>query len=45
VMATQFNLLPRPASVLVHEGATELIRRRESYADLTACQILPARLI
>jgi diaminopimelate decarboxylase len=45
VMATQFNLLPRPASVLVHEGKSELIRRRETHADLTANQILPARLI
>ena len=45
VMATQFNLLPRPASVLVHKGEAELIRRRETYADLTSGQILPARLI
>ncbi len=45
VMATQFNLVPRPASVLVREGKADLIRRRETYADLTACQILPARLI
>jgi diaminopimelate decarboxylase len=45
VLATQFNLVPRPASVLVHDGKAELIRRRESYADLTACQLLPARLI
>ena len=45
VMATQFNLLPRPASVLVHNGEAELIRRRETYADLTAGQMLPARLI
>jgi diaminopimelate decarboxylase len=45
VMATQFNLVPRPASVLIHEGGADLIRRRETYADLTACQILPARLI
>jgi len=45
VMATQFNLLPRPASVLVHKGDAEPIRRRETYADLTAGQMLPARLI
>jgi diaminopimelate decarboxylase len=45
VMATQFNLLPRPASVLVHTGEAELIRRRETYADLTAGQMLPAHLI
>ena len=44
VMAMQFNLLPRPASVLVHNGEAELIRRRETYADLTAGQMLPAHL-
>jgi diaminopimelate decarboxylase len=45
VMATQFNLLPRPASVLVNNGEAELIRRRETYADLTTGQIVPPRLI
>ena len=43
VMATH-QLLPRPASVLVHNGEAELIRRRETYADLTAGQMRPAHL-
>lgn len=33
-MASNYNLAPRPAAVLVHEGMVQLIRRRESYADL-----------
>jgi diaminopimelate decarboxylase len=33
-MASNYNLTPRPAVVLVHEGRARLIRRRESYQDL-----------
>jgi diaminopimelate decarboxylase len=44
VLSTQFNLLPRPASVLVDGDASELIRRRETIDDLLATQVVPARL-
>jgi diaminopimelate epimerase len=33
-MASNYNLVPRPAVVLVCEGHARLIQRRESYADL-----------
>ena len=33
-MASNYNRLPRPAVVLVHEGKSRLAVRRESYEDL-----------
>ncbi|MBA2278556.1 MAG: diaminopimelate decarboxylase, partial [Chloroflexia bacterium] len=33
-MASNYNLAPRPAAVLVGDGAARLIRRREDYNDL-----------
>jgi diaminopimelate decarboxylase len=33
-MASTYNARPRPAEILVEEGAARLIRRRETYADL-----------
>ena len=38
-MASNYNLAPRPAVVLVHEGQARLIRRRESYEDLLRTEI------
>lgn len=35
-MASAYNLVPRPALVLVAEGQARLIQRRETYADLVA---------
>ena len=34
-MSSQYNLRPRPAEVLVHQGQSRLIRRAESFEDLT----------
>jgi len=34
-MSSNYNVLPRPAIVLVKEGKARLIRRRENYEDLT----------
>ena len=34
-MASNYNALPRPAIVIVKEGRARLIRRRETYEDLT----------
>jgi diaminopimelate decarboxylase len=42
--ANQFNLLPRPASVLVSGGLVDVIRRRETFDDLVALQQVPSRL-
>ena len=33
-MASNYNLAPRPAAVLVNKGRTRLLQRRESYLDL-----------
>jgi len=35
-LSSNYNLRPRAAEVLVHEGDSRLIRRRESYEDLLA---------
>ena len=42
-MASNYNLVPRPAVVLVKEGEASLIQRRETFHDLTARDLpLPA---
>jgi diaminopimelate decarboxylase len=33
-MASNYNLVPRPAAVLVKDGEARLIRRRETIDDL-----------
>lgn len=38
-MASNYNLNPRPPIVLVRDGASRLIRRRESYADMMQCDL------
>ena len=38
-MASNYNLNPRPPIVLVRDGESRLIRRRESYADLMHCDL------
>ena len=40
-MASNYNLSPRPAAVLVSNGDARLIRRRETYADILSADILP----
>ena len=44
VLSNQFNLLPRPATVLVDGDTSEVIRRRETLDDILATQAVPARL-
>lgn len=39
-MASDYNLNPRPAIVLVKDGDARLIRRRETYQDLMLCDLL-----
>lgn len=39
-MASNYNFALRPAVVMVKEGHARLIRRRETYDDLMACDIL-----
>lgn len=38
-MASNYNLNPRPPIVLVNNGESRLIRRRESYADMMLCDL------
>ncbi len=44
-MASNYNRLPRPAVVLVNEGHADVMVERETYADLTAHDRLPERLL
>ena len=39
-MASNYNLNPRPAVVLVADGQTRLIRRRETYQDMMLCDVV-----
>jgi diaminopimelate decarboxylase len=41
-MASNYNLVPRPAVVFVCEGAARLVRRRESLDDLLRLDMLPS---
>ncbi len=43
-MASNYNRLPRPAMVLVAEGHSEVIRERETFADMVSRDRLPSRL-
>jgi diaminopimelate decarboxylase len=43
-MSMNYNRVPRPAMVLVRDGRAELIVRRETYADLLRCDLLPESL-
>ena len=44
-MSSQYNSRPRTAEVLVKKGKTDLIRERETFADLLAKQNIPPRLL
>jgi diaminopimelate decarboxylase len=39
-MASNYNLNPRPPIVLVNNGRSRLIRRRESYQDMMLCDVV-----
>ena len=38
-MASNYNLVPRPAVVAVSDGHARLVRRRETYDDLLAAEV------
>jgi diaminopimelate decarboxylase len=42
--ASNFNALPRPASVLVHGGEAELVKRAETLEDVWARDVVPDRV-
>jgi len=43
-MGSNYNRIPRPATVLVGDGQAELVQRREQPEDLLRYDLLPARL-
>jgi len=43
-MSSNYNRIPRPASVLVNAGEANIILQRETYADLVRQDCLPERL-
>jgi diaminopimelate decarboxylase len=43
-MSSNYNRIPRPAAVLVHQGEVNLILQRETYLDLIRQDRLPERL-
>jgi diaminopimelate decarboxylase len=44
-MSSQYNSRPRAAEILVHKGRSEVIRERETFADLLSKQNMPERLL
>ncbi len=44
-MASQYNSRPRPAEVLVKEGESDVVRERETFADVLNKQNVPVRLL
>jgi diaminopimelate decarboxylase len=43
-MGSNYNRIPRPAAVMVHDGSADLVQRRERPEDLLRYDVLPARL-
>jgi diaminopimelate decarboxylase len=39
-MASNYNLSPRPAVVVVSDGHVRLVRRRETYEDLLSAEVM-----
>jgi len=44
-MGSNYNRIPRPAGILVKDGQSDLIQRREQPEDLLQYDILPSRLM
>jgi diaminopimelate decarboxylase len=44
-MASNYNMAPRPAAVMVTDGAVRLFRRRETYADMLAAEVTPLSVV
>jgi diaminopimelate decarboxylase len=40
-MASNYNMAPRPAVVVVRDGRARLLRRRETFDDLLAADVFP----
>lgn len=44
-MSMNYNRIPRPAMILVHEGKADVIIEREDYADIVRNDKIPAHLL
>jgi diaminopimelate decarboxylase len=44
-MSSNYNLVPRPACVLVKDGNADVIIERESYQDIINLNKVPSRLL
>jgi diaminopimelate decarboxylase len=44
-MSSNYNLVPRPACVLVKDGNADIIIERESYQNLISLNRVPSRLL
>ena len=43
-MASNYNMALRPAVVVVSEGHARIVRRRETYEDLLAAEVMAERV-
>lgn len=43
-MSSNYNRVPKPAGIIVHEGQSDVIIKRETYQDLIAFDVIPERL-
>ncbi len=43
-MASHYNRVPKPAAIIVHNGHSDVIIKRESYQDLISFDVIPERL-
>ncbi len=43
-MASRYNRFPTPPVVFVRDGRADLVVRRETFADMAGCDVLPPRL-
>ena len=43
-MSSNYNRIPRPCAIIVHEGQSDVIIKRETYQDLISLDVIPERL-
>ena len=43
-MSSNYNRVPRPAGIIVHDGQSDVIIKRETYQDLISLDVIPERL-
>jgi len=43
VMSSNYNSKPLAAEVLIQEGRTDLVRRRQTFEEMIAAEVIPAQ--